>query len=90
MYQDATLRHIPVRTRRPESRIQRFLLQKIWLPRAIYAALPFLYLSLGTYALWVGFILGRWNELTPYLLLFGAGFVQFGIYVLVRRWRRRA
>ena len=89
MYQDATLRHIPGQTRRPQSRIQRILLKKIWLPRSIYATLPFLYLALGAYALTVALFLSHWSWLMPYLVLIGVGCVQFGTYVLGLRWRGR-
>lgn len=67
------------------------LFWRIWLPRWLYAALPYLYLLLGTLALASGLFLPEPGWALPYLLLIGLAGLHAGLSLLAvrRRWQRR-
>lgn len=77
------------RTRRPS--LAALLFWRLWLPRWIYRALPYLYLALALLALAAGLFLPEPGWALPYLLLMGLGGLHAGLAVLSvrRRWRRR-
>lgn len=86
--------HIPVtlsirRTRRHA--LASLLFWRIWLPRWLYAALPYLYLLLGTLALVSGLFLPEPGWAVPYLLLISLAGLHGGAALLAlrRRWHRR-
>lgn len=86
--------HIPVtlsiRRSRPRS-LAAAVVWRIWLPRWLYAALPYLYLLLGTLALASGLFLPEPGWAVSYLLLIGLAGVHAGLALLGlrRRWHRR-
>jgi hypothetical protein len=51
--------------------LQKILFRRIWLPRGIYAALPWFYLCVGLCALGAALFLSHWAWIIPYLLLVG-------------------
>jgi fatty acid desaturase len=61
--------------------------RKIWLPRALYAALPFFYIVAGIAALAATLYISDWFWILPHYLLFSAATLHMGI--LVFRKRRR-
>ena len=71
------------------SRITRVLFCKLWLPKAVYEALPYGYVVGGLLALVSALYLPGWTWILPYLLLIGAIALHTGIAVLTLRWRFR-
>lgn len=68
-----------------------FLLRRIWLPRWLYEALPWLYLAGGAGALWGGLFGSDGAWYYPYAALAGLAAIHGGLWVSVarHRWRRR-
>jgi hypothetical protein len=70
-------------------RLRNLLLRKIWLPRSLYAAVPYLYIALGGYAIAGALYREHWSWIVPYLLLTGLICMQAGTAVLRMRGRGR-
>lgn len=64
------------------------LSRKIWLPKSLYAALPYFYLVAGIAALLATLYISHWLWIVPHYLLFSAACMHIG--VLIYRRRRRA
>jgi hypothetical protein len=62
--------------------------RKIWLPRTLYAALPFFYIVAGIAALAATLYVSDWFWILPHYLLFSAASLHMGILVLRKRRRR--
>ena len=71
------------------TRISRVLLRKLWLPKAVYEILPYVYVVCGTGALLSALYLPGWTWILPYLILIGAVSLHAGLGVLTLRWRFR-
>lgn len=71
------------------SRIARILCKKLWLPKALYEALPLLYVLGGLAALLSALYLPGWTWILPYLLLLGAISMHAGLAIMTLRWRFR-
>ncbi len=69
--------------------IWRLLNRKIWLPKSLYTALPYLYIGLGSYAIFATLLLKHWTWIIPYFLLFGIICLHAGLIVATLRWRNR-
>ena len=65
----------------------KLLSRKIWLPKALYAGLPYFYVTAGVAALLATAYIGQWFWVLPYYLLFSAACVHLGILVYRRRHR---
>lgn len=63
--------------------------RKIWLPKALYDALPVFYLASGILALFATLYVSAWFWIVPHYLLFSAACVHLGLVVLRRRARGR-
>lgn len=63
--------------------------QKIWLPKILYDALPYFYLTAGFAACFATLYISEWFWVLPHYLLFSAACVHFGIFVYRRRHIRR-
>ena len=63
--------------------------RKIWLPKALYDALPFFYLVSGILAFFATLYVSAWFWILPHYLLFSAACVHLGIVILRRRTRQR-
>ena len=63
--------------------------RKIWLPKAIYDALPYFYLVAGTSAFLATLYISNWLWVLPHYLLFSAACLHLGVLVLRRRRRPR-
>jgi hypothetical protein len=71
---------------------QRFsatLLKKLWLPRGVYEAIPYLYLLAGVLALLSAIYSETWAWILPYLVLLGLVCLHAGIAILTLRYRFR-
>lgn len=63
--------------------------RKIWLPKAIYDALPYFYLVAGIAAFLATLYISNWLWVLPHYLLFSAACLHLGVLVLRRRRRQR-
>ena len=61
--------------------------RKIWLPKAIYDALPYFYLVAGIAAFFATLYISNWLWMLPHYLLFSAACLHLGVLVLRRRQR---
>jgi hypothetical protein len=64
--------------------------RKIWLPKAIYDALPWFYLASGIVAFLTTLYISEWFWVLPHYVLFSAACIHFGAVVLCRRAVRSA
>ena len=62
--------------------------RKIWLPKLLYDALPYFYLSSGVIALLASLYISEWFWILPHYLLFSAACIHLGIAVYRRRLRK--
>jgi Flp pilus assembly protein TadB len=66
-----------------------FISRKIWLPKAIYDAIPYFYLVAGLAAFLATLYIDTWLWILPHYLLFSAACMHLGIMILRRRMRPR-
>jgi hypothetical protein len=64
--------------------------RRVWLPRAIYESLPFVYIVVGCLALLSTVYNRHWSWLVPHVFLFGCFLVHLGLMVRRRRIRARS
>ncbi len=67
----------------------RQLTRKIWLPKAIYDALPYFYLLAGVVAFFTTLYISNWLWILPHYLLFSAACIHLGVIIFNRRRRYR-
>lgn len=75
-------------TQRTDRATRRLITRKIWLPKAIYAALPFFYIFSGIAALLATLYISHWLWVLPHYLLFAGGCLHMGVIVYRRRHRQ--
>jgi hypothetical protein len=63
--------------------------RKIWLPKLLYDALPYFYLTAGFAAFFATLYISEWFWVLPHYLLFSAACFHLG-FVVYRRRRRGA
>ena len=73
----------------PFQQLREILLQKLWLPRVIYEALPYLYLVMGLTALVSAAYLPGWNWLLPYAILFSLACLHVSLAIIALRYNAR-
>lgn len=61
------------------------LSRKIWLPKALYSALPYFYLVTGASALLGTLYISNWLWILPHYLLFSAACLHMGVLIFRRR-----
>ena len=61
--------------------------RKIWLPKLLYDALPYFYLTSGFAAFFATLYISEWFWVLPHYLLFSAACTHLGIVVYRRRKR---
>jgi hypothetical protein len=61
------------------------LARKIWLPKILYAALPYFYLLAGIVAIVATMYIGHWTWILPHYLIFSAACLHMGILIHRRR-----
>ena len=64
------------------------LSRKIWIPKILYAALPYFYVCSGLAALLATLYIGHWFWILPHYLFFAAACLHMGIMIHLRRHRR--
>ena len=64
-----------------------FINRKVWLPKALYVALPYFYLVAGIAAFLATLYISSWLWVLPHYLLFSAACLHLGVLVLRRRRR---
>jgi len=62
--------------------------RKIWLPKFLYDALPYFYLTSGFAAFFTTLYISEWFWVLPHYILFSAACIHLGL--LIYRRRRRA
>ena len=67
--------------------IWQILNRKIWLPRTIYTALPFVYIGLGLYAMTSALFMTHWSWIVPYFMIIGVVCLHAGLLIATMRWR---
>jgi len=67
----------------------RLMSRKIWLPKALYNALPYFYLISGVLALLATVYISDWFWVLPHYLLFAVACLHMGGLVYRRRHRPR-
>jgi hypothetical protein len=65
------------------------LSRKIWIPKLLYAALPYFYIFSGTAALVATLYIGHWFWILPHYLFFAAACLHMGIMIYRRRKRAK-
>jgi hypothetical protein len=65
------------------------LSKKIWIPKLLYAALPYFYVCSGIAATLATLYIGHWFWVLPHYLFFAAACLHMGIMVYRRRNRAR-
>ena len=68
----------------------RLVSRKIWLPKLLYDALPYFYLTSGFAAFFATLYISEWFWVLPHYLLFSAACLHLGIMVYRRRRSRRS
>ena len=63
--------------------------RKIWLPKALYDALPYFYLVAGVSAFFATLYISNWLWVLPHYILFSAACLHLGVLILRRRSRPR-
>ena len=63
--------------------------RKIWLPKALYDALPYFYLVAGVTAFFATLYISNWLWVLPHYILFSAACLHLGVLILRRRRRPR-
>ena len=76
-------------TREPGRNSGYFISRKIWLPKALYDAIPYFYLVAGLAAFLATLYINTWLWVLPHYLLFSAACMHLGILILRRRMRPR-
>ena len=66
------------------------LTRKIWLPKVLYAALPYFYLATGVGALLATLYISHWLWILPHYLLFSAACLHMGALIFRRRHRGKS
>jgi hypothetical protein len=74
----------------PLAVIRRILLRKLWLPKAVYEALPYIYILAGTGALIAALYLPGWTWILPYIILLGLVCLHIGLGLVTLRLRFRS
>jgi len=59
--------------------------RKVWLPKALYVALPYFYLVAGIAAFLATLYISNWLWVLPHYLLFSAACLHLGVLLLRRR-----
>ncbi len=63
------------------------LSRKIWIPKLLYAGLPYFYLASGIAALVATLYVDNWIWLVPHYVLFSAICLHMGVLIFRRRHR---
>ncbi len=90
MLTKAEPRELGLGANQDDSQEKESLLHKqIWLPKFVYDALPYFYLTAGFAALFATLYISEWFWILPHYLLFSAACLHLGIAVRRRRVKPR-
>jgi hypothetical protein len=64
--------------------------KKIWLPKLLYDALPYFYLTSGFAAFFATMYISEWFWILPHYLLFSAACLHLGVVIYRRRQGRQS
>lgn len=70
-------------------RIRQLLFRRLWLPRIVYEALPYLYIVLGVAALGSAMFTPDWTWILPWAILIGLICLHAGLALVALRYRVR-
>lgn len=89
--QDGKALNAPARSGRGGivSRIRKLLLRRLWLPKFIYEALPYLYIACGLVALGSAIHTSDWTWILPWAILVGLICLHAGLALATLRYRIR-
>ena len=65
------------------------LSRKIWIPKLLYAALPYFYICSGVAALVATLYIGHWFWILPHYLFFAAACLHMGVMIYRRRMHKK-
>jgi hypothetical protein len=86
MLSDATRNSVGLHdTCRSASTVGSLLSRKVWLPKLLYAAVPWFYLFSGLLALVATIYVNHWMWILPHYLIFSAATLHMGVLILRRR-----
>ena len=71
------------------AKLRGLLFRKLWLPKIVYEALPYLYISFGLGALASALYTPSWTWILPYLVLVGLACLHAGLAIVTLRYRFR-
>jgi len=71
------------------ARLRRLLLKRVWLPRALYEALPVIYICSGLVALAAAIYLPGWTWILPWAMVFSFAALHLGIGITALRHKFR-
>jgi len=90
--QDGKALHAPARSGPGNgivSRMRKILWRRLWLPRFIYEALPYLYIACGAAALASAIHTPDWTWILPWAILVGLICLHAGLALATLRYRVR-
>ena len=85
MISDATTQTPPRSAVSAETNTESLLGRKVWLPKLVYDALPYFYVTAGFAALFSTLYINHWLWLVPHYVLFSAACVHLGWSVYRKR-----
>ena len=74
-------------TQRIERGHGNFATRKIWIPKLVYASLPWFYVTSGIAAFLATLYISEWFWILPHYVLFSIACIHLGVFVLRRRHR---
>jgi hypothetical protein len=69
--------------------VRKTLFRKLWLPRFVYEALPYLYMAVGFLSIYAAARMPGWTWILPYAFLLGIICVHTGLAIAALRYRFR-
>ena len=83
--------HAPAGNRRGNTvrRLRRILLRRLWLPKFVYEALPYIYIACGIVALGSAVHIRDWTWILPWAVLVGLICLHAGLALAALRYRIR-
>ena len=70
-------------------KLRRLMLRRLWLPRLVYEALPYLYIACGVAALASALYTPDWTWILPWAILVGLICLHAGLALVALRYRFR-
>ena len=90
MHDPLSIRTDPVDgLRSPVARLRRLLARRIWLPRMLYEALPYIYIFSGLVALVSALYLPGRTWIVPWGIILGLASIHLGLRIAALRHRLR-